>query len=51
MLSGVLFRTNDGISSIPLLDFDFNSSNIFFISNRDVGLSTWNQQRMFRDIP
>ena len=37
MLSGALFRTDDGISSIPLLDFDFNSSNIFFTSNRDVG--------------
>ena len=24
MLSGVLFRTDDGISAIPLLDFDFN---------------------------
>ena len=32
MLSGVLFRTDDGISSIPQLDFDFGSSNIFIIS-------------------
>ena len=37
VLSGVLFRTDDGISSIPPLDFDFNSNNTFFTSNRDVG--------------
>ena len=37
MLSGVLLRTDDGISLIPLLDFGFNSYNTFFTLNRDVG--------------